>query len=292
MQRRVSTRPTCILPAQGEVKGPLAISTFGLPSVVGLLLLLESGLPVPVPADLLMLLVGERASAGAIAPWLAVLLLELVALVGTSVLFLAVRGPAAAVIPSLGPRVGLTSQRLARASTLLERQGRWALLAGRTTPGLRTLTVVAAAGSNVPARVCVPLLVIGSSVFIQIHFVLGYLFGPLARDWLAKVGLIPLIVVLAVLVLAGILVWWRRRGAATRLMGLAEACCPACWPPAPSRLGCCRREAHHRAAGNAASAEGSRSGSPGSARPPRSRETPPWDLSAQLGRGTDVRVRS
>jgi membrane protein DedA with SNARE-associated domain len=69
------------------VKGSLALSGLGLPSVVGLLLVIEAGVPVPVPADLLMLLVGERASAGAISPWGAMLLLEVIALFGTSVLF-------------------------------------------------------------------------------------------------------------------------------------------------------------------------------------------------------------
>ena len=37
---------------------------FGVAAAIGLLLLTESGLPVLIPADLLMLLVGERASAG------------------------------------------------------------------------------------------------------------------------------------------------------------------------------------------------------------------------------------
>jgi hypothetical protein len=63
---------------------------------------------------------------------------------------------------------------------------------------------------------------------MQIHFVLGYLFGPLARDWIARAGSVPLIAAVVVLLLAGILVWWWRRGVATRLTGLAEACCPAC----------------------------------------------------------------
>ncbi|HEY6710190.1 MAG TPA: hypothetical protein VJB61_21675 [Actinomycetota bacterium] len=46
-------------------------------------------MPVPVPSDLVMLLLGERVSAGVLPLWLAVVLLELVAVAGTAALFLA-----------------------------------------------------------------------------------------------------------------------------------------------------------------------------------------------------------
>jgi hypothetical protein len=49
--------------------------------------------PIPVPSDLVMLLLGERVSAGALPLWLAVVALELVSLAGTGALFLAARGP-------------------------------------------------------------------------------------------------------------------------------------------------------------------------------------------------------
>jgi hypothetical protein len=78
----------------------------GTPGRLGLLLAMEAGVPIPIPSDLVMLLLGERVSAGALPLWVAALALELVALAGTAALLLA---------------------------------------AGRTTPGLRTVTVVAAA---------------------------------------------------------------------------------------------------------------------------------------------------
>jgi hypothetical protein len=49
----------------------------GVPGLLGLLLAMEAGLPVPIPSDLVMLLLGERVSAGALPPWVAVGLLEL-----------------------------------------------------------------------------------------------------------------------------------------------------------------------------------------------------------------------
>jgi hypothetical protein len=56
-----------------------SVGSAGVPGLFGLLLLMEAGVPVPVPGDLVMLLVGERVSAGALPLWLAVAGLELVA---------------------------------------------------------------------------------------------------------------------------------------------------------------------------------------------------------------------
>jgi hypothetical protein len=56
----------------------------GVPGLLGLLVVMEAGVPIPVPSDLVMLLLGERVSAGALPLWLAMVLLELVALAGTA----------------------------------------------------------------------------------------------------------------------------------------------------------------------------------------------------------------
>src|SRR5205807_819036 len=83
----------------------------GASAAVGLLVPMEAGVPIPVPADFLMLLVGERVAAGHFPLWAAVAGFEAVALVGTAALFFACRGPGHAVIHRLGPRAGLTRRR-------------------------------------------------------------------------------------------------------------------------------------------------------------------------------------
>jgi membrane protein DedA with SNARE-associated domain len=199
----------------------------GVAAGLALLLPMEAGLPIPIPADLLMLAVGARVSAGAIPLPVAVLAFEAVAILGTTVLFVAARGPGYAVIRRLGHRLGLTTARLRRAASLIERRGQPALMAGRATPGLRTFTVIAAGTAGLSARRALPALIAGSSIFLQAHLFLGYFLGPAAVHLLrAATG--PALAV-AVIVVAGAIVFWvarrRRRPAAA---GLVEAACPAC----------------------------------------------------------------
>lgn len=172
------------------------LGAVGAPAALGLLVLSEAAVPIPFPADLLMLLVGERAAAGALPLWAAALGLEAATVIGTTALFLALRGPARAVIPRIGPRVGLTEVRIARSCEVLERRGRIAVALGRGTPGLRTLTVAASAVSGMRARWVLPALVVGASAFVQLHLVMGYVLGEAAREAL-------------------------------------ELHCPSCWSPSP-----------------------------------------------------------
>jgi membrane protein DedA with SNARE-associated domain len=153
--------------------------------------------------------------------------MEGVAVIGTALLFFACRGPGHALIKRLGPRVGLTDERLARATGVVERRGRPALALGRGTPGLRTITVVAAGGSGLAARHALPWLVLGSSVFLQLHVFLGYFLGRPARD-LVERATVPAIIVVLVLVLGAAAFWLFRRGRNGGTQAWTEAACPAC----------------------------------------------------------------
>jgi membrane-associated protein len=215
--------PTAVISAKATAAG-----AGGVTGSLGLLVLSECGIPMPIPADVLMLLVGERAAAGVLPLWLAALAFALIAAVGTSTLFLLARGPGQAVLARLGPRVGLGPERIERVSAALARRGRHALAVGRGTPGLRTLTVVASASSALPARVALPLLVLGSTVFLEAHRVLGYLLGPAAAELVRRAGplLVALVALLAVAVVVRSVV--RRRAGVAPVQAWSEAVCPAC----------------------------------------------------------------
>jgi membrane protein DedA with SNARE-associated domain len=199
----------------------------GVPGLLGLLVVMEAGVPIPVPSDLVMLLLGERVSAGALPLWLAMVLLELVALAGTAALFLAARGPGRALIARFGPGRALLAKVESRFGSSGSGAGLPALVTGRTTPGLRTVTVVAAAGSGIRAGRALAALVLGSSLFLQAHLLLGYLLGPAAREVLEQARVPVLVAAVAVLVaVAVVVVARRRRGRVARVV--AEGACPAC----------------------------------------------------------------
>jgi len=201
----------------------------GLSGLAALVVLLpmEAGVPIPLPADLVMFTVGERVAAGKFPLWLAVGGFEVIAVVGTSALFLASRGPAHRIITRFGPRLGLTQARVGRAAAFAETRGRPGLALGRGTPGLRTITVIAAGVSGLSWRRALPALILGSSVFLQVHLVLGLLLGPLAfRAFDQAKG--PALAALAALV-AGTLIFWRARRRKRAAPGAwMEATCPAC----------------------------------------------------------------
>ncbi|MGH9280379.1 MAG: DedA family protein [Acidimicrobiales bacterium] len=223
--------PSCLAEGGYRSRRVLAAAetgaALGLPAIAGLLVAMEAGVPIPIPSDIILLVLGERTQAGNFPLLLVVVALELVAAVGTACLFFLIRGPGRAFVTRVGPRVGLTHDRLRRASALIERKGRPALLIGRATPGLRTVTVAAAATSTVPAARALPALILGSSVFVQLHLVLGYLFGPVAREAVHQ-ATGPAIAVLVALALVGVFVWIRRRGRRDGAQAATEACCPVC----------------------------------------------------------------
>jgi membrane protein DedA with SNARE-associated domain len=214
----------------GAVVGSVVGAVFGglgLPAVAAVLVTMEAGVPIPVPYDVVMLVVGERAGAGEFPWWAAVLALEVVAVAGTCLLFFASRGPGHALITRLGPKVGLTEGRVDRVRNLISARGRLMLLVGRGTPGLRTITAVAAGTSGIPAWRAIPPLVVGASIFVQLHLVLGALLGPVARELFEEAKGVATIAFVA-LVVGAALFWIVRRGRRRGAQSWCEAACPLC----------------------------------------------------------------
>ena len=196
-------------------------------AALALLLPMEAGVPIPLPADLVMFTVGQQVAAGRFPLWLAVTGFEVIAVLGTTALFLICRGPAYRIITRFGPRLGLTEARLGRAAALAEARGRPGLAIGRALPGLRTLTVVAAGASGLSGRRALPALILGSSVFLQVHLVLGLLFGPLAtRAFDQAKGLA--LAAAAALAVAAVIFWQARRRKQADPAAWKEATCPVC----------------------------------------------------------------
>lgn len=209
------------------------LDSYGLAAVFGIMLLKEIGLPVPIPSDLIMLGAAARAAQGKFA-LLAVFFAILVPMIiGGSIQFAVAKGPARAFIYRIGRYVGLTTERLDRATETIRRGGVAAVMLGLTTPGVRIATVPASGLAQLAWGTFVPGLVVGSALFLTWHFAIGYL-GGLA---LALLDLpLPVLIAIGVaVILLGVGGWYwihlrhkEKRLHATTYHTWANASCPVC----------------------------------------------------------------
>jgi membrane-associated protein len=152
-------------------------------------------------------------------------------LVGGVAQFLVARGPGRQLIYRAGKYIGLTKERLDRATEAVRKGGPTAVAVGLTTPGVRIAIVPAAGMADLALAAFLPGLIVGSAFFLSWHFAIGYAGGAaLALINTPVAFVIALIVVVAVL---GFLLWrfvHARRGATLAETGAAwaHASCPVC----------------------------------------------------------------
>jgi membrane-associated protein len=192
----------------------LATGTFlaqhGLLAAFVFLLIEEAGVPVPVPGDFLMLVLGVQARFGQVALWEAIVVMELATVLGATFLYVAARLTGRGLVYRYGRFVRLTPERLDRAEHWLTRHGTLAVFLGRLVPGLRILTAVACGVFNVPVRVYLPAMSFGALFYISIYTLLGYLIGPPILDFVERLHL-PF-GLLGSLIPLGVIVVWTIRG--------------------------------------------------------------------------------
>jgi membrane protein DedA with SNARE-associated domain len=212
------------------------LATYGLLAIFVVMLLKETGVPVPVPSDLIMITAGVQAATGAYSLLELVLAIEGAMLIGGSAQFFIARGAGRAVIYRLGRFVGLTPERLDRAMAMLQKRGPLAVFLGLNVPGARAGIIPASGLARLAYRAFSPAMVAGSTVFYGWHIALGYLVGPSATALLENLHL-PIGPVVAGLAVLGLIAWLalRARGRKApeqstldRVHSWTEAACPAC----------------------------------------------------------------
>jgi membrane-associated protein len=178
----------------------------GLLAAFVYLLVEEAGVPVPVPGDLLMLLLGVQASEGRVMLWQAVAVLEVATVLGATLLYVAARWAGRGLVYRYGRYLRLTPQRLETAERWLRRYGRVAVVVGRLFPGLRIITAVACGVLDMPARQFLPAMALGALLYITAYTLTGYYFGPPVLAFFAGLD-VSLSAVLSLGLLVVALVW-------------------------------------------------------------------------------------
>ena len=215
----------------------------GLAAIVGLLLVKEAGLPIPIPGDLLVLGAGIGAASGSLEPVSTLALIVVATVLGGTVQFFGLRGALRRRLLALLARVGISEARIEPLASTVRRRGGAGVAVARMTPGIRIVAIPAAAIAAVAPGSFVAGLAIGNTVFIGGHFALGALLGAPAVAIAGSVGPATVAVV-GVLAAVGAVGWFligRRRRAEGQRRGLAlefeavergadwtDAACPAC----------------------------------------------------------------
>ncbi|MEX1169232.1 MAG: VTT domain-containing protein [Chloroflexota bacterium] len=203
-------------------------------AILGLILVKEAGVPIPVPGDLIVIGAGVAASRGDQEPGVALVAIVVASIFGGVVQYGLLRSVARPALLRLLGRFG-SADRVDRQTERLRRGGARSVAVARSTPGVRIVAIAASALAGVPAVAFVTGLAAGNALFIAAHFGLGYVVG---EPVVAAVGgaLGPLAIGAVGLAAVGAIGWvilgrLRGRRAASRLPAVAawaDACCPAC----------------------------------------------------------------
>src|SRR5688500_18793383 len=148
---------------QDDLAGPF--DTHSLLAACLLLFVEEAGVPIPIPGDFAMVLIGAQARLGRVSLWQAILALESATVLGGVVLYAASRWAGRPFVLRYGRVLRLTPERLRQAERRLERHGVLAVAVARLVPGLRIVSVIACGLFGVPIRVFVPGLIAGSLAY-------------------------------------------------------------------------------------------------------------------------------
>ena len=215
------------------------LTLYGLPAIFVVLLIKAIGIPLPIPADVIMLTVSTRVAAGKFVLWQAfgVVLLALVA--GEVVQFWLARGPGRKFMYRFGRYLGLTAARLDAASARVKKASPIGIGLIILTPGVRAASVAACGIADVQFRTFLPGLILGEGLFLSLHFFIGALLAPVLAAVAQLVSPALLLAVIVIVVISALIVWLvirrRQRPTASRSEVFVEAyeawheaACPVC----------------------------------------------------------------
>jgi membrane protein DedA with SNARE-associated domain len=145
---------------------------------LALLYVEESGVPIFVPGDLLVIYAGHRTAEDPVALASAWLLAVLAVTLGASNLYLLARWLGRRLISGrLGLMLHVTPERLERAEKAFRRWGPWALIFGRHVPGGRIPITVAAGILEIPYPLFAGCVAVSSAIWAGAWLAAGVAFG-------------------------------------------------------------------------------------------------------------------
>ncbi|HEX6109120.1 MAG TPA: VTT domain-containing protein [Ktedonobacteraceae bacterium] len=215
----------------------LFLVQYGLAAIFIILLIKTIGVPIPIPADLIILTAAARVAQGKLIWWQAFIAILIALVLGGLIQFVLARGPGRGLLYRFGRYIGLTSPRLDAASARIKKGGAFGISIAILVPGVRGAAIAASGLADMPLRTFLAGLVFGSALFLGLHFFLGYLGGSLFSiighaqplSWIALLVLSLLLIIFAIWVV----VHSRSKAVRSEVEGAPlelwhEGICPAC----------------------------------------------------------------
>jgi membrane protein DedA with SNARE-associated domain len=210
---------------------------YGLLAIFALLLIKSIGVPIPVPADVIILTAAAWSATGQLVLWQAIVAILLALVLGGMVQYLLARSAGRKLLYRFGRYLGLTPKRLDVASAKVKKGGVAGISLSILVPGVRGAAIVASGLADIPVAVFLIGLTLGSILFVALHVFLGFVGGSLfvaAGKLLPSAGVLLAVLALLVVVFALWFVAYRRQKAARQELDAAslevwhEGICPAC----------------------------------------------------------------
>ncbi len=201
----------------GDVLGNISdwVGTFleehGVVAPFLLLFTEESGVPIPLPGDVMVMYAGYQVSLDSLAYWQALLCAILVVAGGSSILYWLARRFGMEVVLRFGHYVHCPPERLEVVRPYMARWGPLAIIFGRHIPGLRVPITVFAGILRFPYPVFLGSVMVSTAVWAGFFLYVGTQLGARVHELTHPHGRIWLVVLAAALGLALGVWWWRRR---------------------------------------------------------------------------------
>ncbi len=157
---------------------------YEIPTLFLATLIEESGLPIPIPADTLLVLAGSQFSGKFGHALLVIGITSIAVMVGSSILFCVMQRGGRPLLVRYGRYLHLKESQLADIERWFVRYGRWGIIVARLIPGLRILATVTAGISGMSYVDYIPACAIAAVVWATVYYCLGALLGhelPLLR---------------------------------------------------------------------------------------------------------------
>ena len=161
-------------------------TVYPIQTVFVLITLEEAGLPLPVPGDTLLVLVGAHRHHSLLFDAAIILAASIAVFLGSTVLFFLMQRGGRQVLVKYGKFLHVSEKRLDQVEQWFVRRGQFAVILGRLIPGLRIPTTMVAGLSGMSYRSYAVAAAIAALLWATIYFFLGVLVGKSYSLFIAR----------------------------------------------------------------------------------------------------------